>query len=544
MGVIHKLLPNVKEYILAKKQKEPQISCRQLSEIVSDKFKTKISKSTINNIFKQADLSLPVGRRRKKRRKTAIPVAMNTAITIPDTKIISVPAVIPEPLPVPAAIPKAEPTPVFVSKIKPAVEYNVSQSGAILLQAADALFNIGHDIAKAISERLKTPGVDFFAQTENLIYKGLLDNYQESPSYLLQLEEVKALSLDILRLISTSFQEVRCLKFDLSDSSSFYFDGQRHTLWSIPYIPYDFSTTIYEIKSYINKIFKVNAPFIFLTAPGYDKPSKEFFNFLASLDQPEKLRCKQITLYGNKAEELEIINVPDIKKRFFIFGLWPWQFTKCRRVKDILEFEPFKSSFMSEQLYIAKAEIELLQPYTNEWLTLTGCAIKNNPNDKIRLLVLSNYSLGQVKPEEIAKMYLSQWPNLEEGFQDYSRKIEFFTYTASSQQFLSAESANLNNENIPSINSLFDSYLKLLDLYARWHFLPTGYENTDFSTVKERFYGLKAALKKEEDMLLASFQVPTDYPFLKDLVYSCCRLNERNIQLVDGCRLYFNISKI
>lgn len=348
------------------------------------------------------------------------------------------------------------------------------------------------------------------------------------------------MSLDIMRIISNILQEVRYIKVNLSGADVVYLDGQMHTLWSTPHIPYDFSSTIYNIKSYINKYFSQNAPFILFMAPGYDTPTKEFFSFISGLDIGDK-GISRLTLCGNKFEELEVIQLESGKRRFFIFGLWPWQFVEFRKIKKIEEFKPFYFEGLKKDFYVAEIEIELSQPITKQAVTLRGAAFKTNPAEKTRLAMLSNLPSGAATPEELANIYLNHWPNPEEAFQDYSRKIERYTYTGDSQRFFSTESLDLNRDATAEIKTHFSKYLKALDLYVRWHFLPPGYETKDFSTMKERFYDLKAILKKENDRLLITFLAPQGFAFQKELGYVLRRLNEREITFRDGKRLWFLI---
>jgi hypothetical protein len=70
MGVVYKLKPEVKDFILKQKKIHPQLSCRSLAKLVREKFKTSLSKSSINFVLKEAGLSMPVGRRRKKEEKS------------------------------------------------------------------------------------------------------------------------------------------------------------------------------------------------------------------------------------------------------------------------------------------------------------------------------------------------------------------------------------------------------------------------------------------------------------------------------------------
>jgi hypothetical protein len=569
MGVIYKLRPEIKNYILEQKKTNPILSCRGLTNLIESNFQIKVSKSTINSIIKAAGLSLPVGRRQKKKRKRLQVPVLPILETKTETPIPS-PEIKPEELVKPAA-PEQAASP--VESPKPAVEKQVPSSvepkpeppvepqievpsetlcsGAILLRAVDYLIEGTSNITLAIKNSLNREEIDLFPKTESLIYLPLFEknlsqlctltdkqlSMESILSYLNELQSVRGIHSDILRIMNNALQEVRCIKVTMVDGSVFYIDGQMHTIWSTPHIPYDFSATTYNIKSYINKYFYKEAPFAVFMAPGYDSPTKEFFNFILNLDIRER-RLARLTLYDNRLEELEIIPLEQAKRLYFVFGLWPWQFVEYRKVVNIGEFRPFHFEALNKDLYIAGIQIELLQPIIKQSVTLSGCALKTALDEKTRLIVLTNLA-AQASLEELAKTYLSHWPNLEEAFQDYSRKIELFTYTANSQRFFSTETVGLTGQPLQDLKELFKNYFKALDLYVRWHFLPTGYEDKDFSTLKEQFYDLKVLLKREKNQVSATFQPPPGYQFLKELEYACHRLNEREIAFRDGRRVWF-----
>ena len=516
MGVVYKLNSEIKEYILKKKQEEPNLSCRKLASLVLENFQIKLSKSTINSIIKAANLSMPVGRRRKKRR------------------------------------------------LKPQVAQVAIEeqcSGAILLKAADYLVKGSHYINETIKNRLNNRAPELLAKTEALIYLSLFDltaaNFtkpdyalwalinqrltrEEISAYIVDLQSVRALHLEISQVILNIFQEVRCVKVSLSDGRAFYLDGQMRTIWSTPQIPYSFSATLYNVKGYIKKFFQEEKPIVLFMAPGYDTPIEEFFDFLLGWRGEEKA-IQRLTLYSNKLEEIEAMGAAESKQRFLVFGLWPWQFGAYRRVRAKGEFRPFYSEILKEELNIAELELELFQPTANKGVILKGCILNTVPQNKIRLVILSNlYSLGAT-PEEIANLYLQQWPNLEEAFQDINRKTELFTYTATSQGFFSRDSLNVNRAPSQGKDNPFQDYLADLDAYVRWYFMPSGYENTDFPTMKERFYNLPAVVKRQKDYMVVIFKAPGNYPFLKDLEYACRRINEREVAFGAEQRLWLGV---
>ena len=628
MGVIYKLKPEIKSFILEIKKAKPILSCRGLVVLIADKFKINISKSSVNTLIKEAGLSLSVGRRRKRRRRKVaglLPVVtepqVKALVELPPEggKDLSLAGQIETPLPPPAqvqaepplpapvpAIPEEKPTttpveetgeivagaptlpeitapvtpppietpaaavtppptsPEVITPSPPQMEIPTEAEGlgTIILKAADYLLNGSHYIAEAIQNRLRSPKPDLLAKTEYLLYLPLFDAPLNKPlesdcglwsllnqrfasreivSYLDEIQEIRVLSSDIFRIISTIFQEVRGIRVSLSAGSSFYLDGQLHTIWSAPQIPYNFTTTFPNITSYIHKYFQDHAPLVLFMAPGFDAPTRELFDFMSSLEATEKSMVR-LTLFGNKFEELDEVNLEQNKKRRFILGLWPWQFGQFRRVKTIGEFRKFSFAPLNRDFYLAEGQIELSQPNSSHKVTLKACFLKTNLEDKIRLSLLTNLSPEEANLETLAEIYLNHWPNLEEAFQDFSRKIELFTYMANSQRFFSIEELNFMREPSVDTNTLLNLYLQALDLYVRLHFLPSGYEDKDFATTKEQFYRLKASLKKHERYTQVTFQPPAGFAFLKDLEYACHRLNEKEIIFSDGRRLWFSIA--
>lgn len=422
MGVVYKLKQEVINFILEEKKAQPNISCRKLTLKIQEKFQTKVSKSSINKIFKNAGLSMPVGRRIKKRRirmDIAKPLLLNQ-------------------------LPKEEKCPI-----------------SIILKSAEYLIG-GSDL-----------------------------------------------------------REVRCFKINLSDNSEVYLDGQLHSVWENREIPFDFSTTYCSAKSYIDKL-------VLFTAPGYNEPPEAFFNLIKGLTEGDK-KLSKITLYNNKLEELENTPFSNSENLGLVFGLWPWQFITCRNIKNFGEFRPYHFAPLSKDFYIAELELSLTQPIAQKQVTLKGFALKKCREDNINLLILGDLHNQADKPEHMVELYLSHWPNIEEGFQDFSHKIELFSYNIESQGVMSLDSTDL---------AKLDQ-LELSDSYVRWYFLPKDYRKLDFLATKKRFYDLEADLIPEQSYVLVKFKLPPEYPHLKDLTYACHRMNERQIISPDKKRLWF-----
>ncbi len=640
MGVIYRLKPEIVEFIITKKKEDPNLSCRKLEALILEKFQTNVSKSSVNAVIKEQGLSMPVGRRRKKKRRLSIAHAL---ATIPEQT--KEPAVVQEPLvaekpieelpveekplaeqPIPEKPAEEKPqeeTPIIEQPIiekpveeepvieqpiakepeieqppieepvkeEPVVEYRkieqpmikepekikppvseppveaepvvktepvkaefvqegpqeFEELGAIMLRAADYLAGGSLYINKLIRAKLQVSPSEILTKTEALIYpfpaeSGFWKIFQQHFSseevnlYAQKLECIASLPVEIKQIVLESFDEAYCLKVNLSDGTTFYLDGQFYTIWSTPNIPHDFSTTLYNMGSRVDKYFKNNSPVVLFMAPGYEIPTTDFFNFVLSMEMRYDKPAAQLIVCGNKFEEIQKIALGEQKRREFVFGLWPWQFKNQRRVKVGSEYKLLRFNPLGKDFYIAEAEVELIQPAINETVKLRGCALKKSLVDKISVIILSNATASEMKLEDLARLYLNRWPNLDETFQDFSRKVELFTYAAESRRFLSPEKIEAQDK----LSPLWERYFDMLDMYVRWHFFSVGYEGKDFVFMKEKFYSLKGKLARQEGLSSVTLNPPAGYAFSKDLEYACRRINEKEILLSDGSRLWLS----
>lgn len=79
----YKLTIEIKEFIIEKKKLEPLLSCRSFTPLIEEKFAIKLSKSLINNILKEANLSNPVGRKSKVKGLKEVIKAVDASQTSP-----------------------------------------------------------------------------------------------------------------------------------------------------------------------------------------------------------------------------------------------------------------------------------------------------------------------------------------------------------------------------------------------------------------------------------------------------------------------------
>jgi hypothetical protein len=504
MGVIYKLKPQIKDFILAQKQANAQLSCRKLSALINEKFQIKVSKSHINEIIKQKGLSSRVGRKPKPKR----------------------------------GIIEAE------------------GLGAYILKSADSLIGGTGAIAESLTKYL-TEKVDLLSLAETLIYLPLFED-QIRPdsglwnltgkqfkdketvlSYLEQLQQVTLLNDTVIQTFTSLLGEVLFLRIVFSDNSSFSIDGQLRTLWSSPNIPYDFSITPYNIKSYINKFAKDEQALVLFTAPGYDLFPTNWLDFLLKCNSADK-KITEIGLMGINAKEKEKITFSTPKSCNIIFGLWPWQYADYRQLESVTLSAPFYFSLKKQTFYLADAMVKLSQHFTNQSVTMRGIILRKSQDAKPEVFILTTIPKEKASAEDIASLYLSRWPSLQEGFKEFSRKIELFTYNLYSHQTFPTEKI-FSQATAGGLKESLKAYLNALDTYVRWYFLPPEYKQLDLSTTKSRFYSLRAQIRKKPDLYLVSLILPKDYPYLKDLTYCLDRMNEREIIFEDKRRAWFTV---
>lgn len=505
MGVIYKFKKEVIDYITEKKKKDPAISCRKLVSLVKQEFNKKVSKSSINSVIKGSGLSMPVGRR----------------------------------------------------CVLEQGSYEFKSAGIFFLKAADWLLGGSLSIAETVNKCLGFNDPGILSKIEYLIYGNLFEfdsnkgnaadlsfcgltaesiNIEEDmQAYLLHLQTVKELCPGITRIISGLSKEIHGLKLNLTDKSVIYLDGQLHTVWPSPKIPNGFSATLYDGKRCIKKIFLENNPLVLFMSPGYNAPTAEFFDFILSLNGQKSI--SSIVLLDNNLTEIETMPLQDIShKHFVIFGIWPWQFGQYREIKSMGEFKPFYYIPADKNYYIAETVIEFSQHNGNKRIILNGCVLKKTLKGKEILSIYTNLSFEQLKPEEIAAIYLNKWPNLEEGFINFSRSIENFVRGSKDKAFLDIEKFSVNPS--LSIKKVLDSYLIILDSFVRLNFLPDRYEKDDFAAIKDKFYDLKGIWTVRRNEVIIKFSPSAGYSNIKELKYVCNRVNERNAFINGGKKLW------
>jgi len=504
MGVTYKFLPKIEKFILKKKKDQPRLSCRKLSRLVKAKFGISLGKSRINWFLKKEGVSSPVGRKRKRPyAKRILPYKHlgNFFLKCADLSSKGIPSLVD---PIKKKFPKFSP-------------FSIQTRNETLLYLKLLEIKELEEVKRA--EKIL-----------EIVSKISGKNYRLSTliSYLNKLQETKGLNLEFFNRFVSSLEEGLYLEFLLSSGEVFYLDAQMHSVWSESNIPFDLSLGINKIKEYIDKSFlKDNQPLILQGAGGFDTPTKEFFSFLRVMEKDVKI--KKISLYSEAMRLLDFEPI-ESKKRYFIIGLWPWQHRSFRTIRQLPKVRDILTPF-GEKFQVTEIEVELREPKLNQRVRLRGGILRSE--ERTRIIILTN--LLDSALEEIALNYLERWPNLEEGFEDFSKKIELFTYRGSQR----GKTPELKFSSTLELEEIFGFWLENLSCYCQKHFFPLDYRNLNFLELRERFYNLEGRLERRTGFIFIRLTPPKGYPYLLDLIYSCRRVNEFDIRTPKGERIYF-----
>jgi hypothetical protein len=282
-----KISNEVVKYVINRKKLNPNLSCRKLSTETSERFKFTISKSSINKIIIDKQLSSPVGRTISKSYTPsqeatgcgyALLLGANYKLGL--SEIVANSLKMAHPI---VNLSKASIETFTLSWIMSRVFYNVA-----LDRIADYSKN---EIWPLIGRK---------------VAKGQLQRYLE------MFKIMQTVNNNIVIELSHVLQDALCFKVTLTDRSIFYLDGQGKSVWSDKNMPLNFSTTLNISNSYINSVFFDNEPVLLFSASPEANFGDAFLNFVSSFEGsiPEKRIQRLDTLDLKGIVIKEVTNIP------------------------------------------------------------------------------------------------------------------------------------------------------------------------------------------------------------------------------------------
>jgi hypothetical protein len=308
----------------------------------------------------------------------------------------------------------------------------------------------------------------------------------------------------------------------------------------VPETSGEFSATVTKLKIYLKNVFLDDQqPLILLACGGYASISKEMLELIAAFQNRGEKLLNNLILMGAIRENFPL-GQPKAIARALVFGIFPWQFTRTKKLSIDTSWETFLFGPSQEKYFFAEGSILLTQPKINKQISLRAVFLKKSLQSEVELIVATTYAEEQKSAADILESYLYRWPEPLDSYQDYLKKIEYATYTDLSKLNITKQlqEAFISRE----LKENLKFALEKLSLYAQKYFFPLGYRGLKFEDLKEKFYNLSGRVRKAGRNLIVTFEAPgEDFLLTEDLAYACKRVNEAGIYTAKKERLWFRV---
>lgn len=575
MGVVYKLNPQVIEYIVGQKKDIPQISCRKLADLVSEKFQVKVSKSSINSILKGSHLSSPVGRRsrsEKKDKKFEIPDHQKKRISEGLRKAVPPPQ--PEP---PQELPPEPPLPRKIPSVEPLTKQELCDGmGSFILKAAQWELSNQPLLAEFLRGFVNVRFLaDLHPLSDILLFLPLFDiqspeslsrycgrglwalsglegplNSRQIIDFAQSFQNIRTLSVKMSNEKSQIFSEIGGFKFELQDKTEFLIDAQLLSTWS-QNVHSLTSAPIKKAITTLSEVFVGNVqPVIVNGISGKESFAGSFYQMLAAFENVHGKKIEKVALLDRQSREVaNFPSVPD-KKRLFMTCAWPWH----KEFEELSKDDPgrpryFFSEAFGSGIYYSEMEIHLRLPTFDAEkggaFPLRVVFLRNELKGRAVAALLSNIPAGELSAESLVGKYVERWPNMQEGFLEFLDNIKE-SGDHGRREGVPREPAQAGGRPAfghPDIWHGIQTLLEDLNDYCQRHFFPKEYEQYDLETMKARFYSLPGQAVEGDYFLKVALAPEEGFKDMKGLEYAVRRINENNIHNNFGKRLVLTILK-
>lgn len=575
MGVIYKLTQEVIDFILQQKKEDNSLSCRTLAEIAKEKFQKPISKSSVNGVLKEFQLSNGVGRRSgtiAKQHKFTIPREKKEAIRGDVLKIEknevktnniakSSPPESKESIPVPT---KQNPvlinTPVIKSSSPPVLPerkgHLYNGMGFILLKAAewevsDKSF-LGSLFKKYIQGALNQ---DFENSCEALMilkFLGAEDledhlKYRHHALWRLSgfsdqrslqglydwtkfLQAPQNLITEYLNECEQIFFEAGGFQLILNDGSNVLIDFSRGAIHENMEDRID-SVAMTKALSRISEfLVSPTHVMIFHLLEKNGEFTKSFWNLICALENSvEEKRIKFVEIIA--PDGMKIATFPTVlnKKRVFVTGISCWQkefkdLTKSLRWAGKKRFVPDhpKQDFYFTDTRTDWMAKRLNMPEGNNLRLIT--LWQENSDDPFWCLLTNEIDK---EAQEIIFSYLEKWPDFTQPAVYGRSKIESCQFIAQNQ--------------ISTIWDIFMDYGLRLHQYAKTHFLSNAIPHFGLNDLISDIYSLPGYFISNKNYINIILSLPPSFKYYDDLMLTIQRINQAEVNNYEKQRLLISV---
>ncbi|VAX37454.1 hypothetical protein MNBD_UNCLBAC01-522 [hydrothermal vent metagenome] len=490
MGVVHKFKPEVVDFVVQQKKENISFSCRRLAALVENRFQIKVSKSSVNNILKQASLSSPPKRRTwiLQPKKFKIPHNKKKQLLEGIKKVIQESAPSIDPPLQEDFHPESNKEAFSPETIRHHIsqgDKDIKNAGLIFLKAAAWMSSMGRYVPLLGAEEKDSPEV-------------LMANYFTDKA--------------------REFINIYKINVYLEDGGSMCFDPYFGFLWNQA-IPGAISIPMDRALGFLSKNLISNKnPVMF-----HHLPENSFSQVVSIFENISGKRIQKIDVFGEE-EKLACFDMVPFQRRIFMSGVWKWQ-------NDFTEWTNNVHSKNCKEVYIEALDrvfkfcdgIDVLEGC--EGVCLRVLIVWTLEEDCPFLVILTNHL--KVSGEKIVFDYLMRWPCMDSEY--------------SMDMFKKESSVNIKidsflKEKVLPIERLPLDFKEILHAYCRQHFFQGALQEFSYEQAEAVIYSLSGECFIGETFGRITLSVPEDYPHEALLHQAAKRVNQSNVSDDSGRR--------
>lgn len=545
MGVIYKLKKDVIDFIVNRKRDNPALSCRQLVKITEQEFQINLSKSSINVILKQSQLSSPVGRR------TVIP-SKQKKFKIPEFKKQQLFS------PLIEAGDKIETEKTTPEIKKEDVLYD--GIGSIFLKAAQWETSEASILGKILKENTNLTDFNRYDEVgETLLFMQVfgikeikeISNYKgtglwiindingayDSEQILKVIEKINNYNLlDINLDIETSqlFTEVTSIDIFLQDGSKIIMDPLLCSFISsnVQSESCGIRTALNSINCIINNVQSVN----FFTVNEIDK---NILNLYLAFENTSSKRILRISAADKQGTEIVSFDKIYEKKRTLSMGVWPGQeiFEKILKMPFDKNLQKYTNPMTKKGEYFYEVLLPLKEFFPEEisqeiHAKMRSFVLCGEGNQKPDVIIVTNAVPEEKSAEEIISSWIRRWPN-KKFLQATSHKEKNNSPTDCVGHQLSTSLT----ANSCDILLALRQYINKLKYYC---YLNYFYRAGNYKEIVDSIYSLAGNIAFSDETITAKLQKAGSLEISTIINKACQAVNQRPIFDFKGRRLYIN----
>lgn len=515
----YKLSEGIKSLVIATKKANKTIGCRSLAEHLFSKCHIKISKSSINKIIREAKLSRTVGRPVSRSfRNSAASKWAGYVFLLGADRLLKFSAKIAE----------------IFCKIHPEIHHKFETMETVCqaLILSKAFFNV------PLEKMMEYNKEELWQLLGKKVNKRLLKQFVE------QFNNLQPIKEQLVRELSTCFQDVHCIKIVLQDDSSYFFDGQLKSIWLNRDVPVDFCITHDSAMDYIKNYIDSDAPWLIFDAPSGEALAHIFSLFILSFEKSEaNVYVKNMHFIGIKGDVIFSYEPVHWKGKNFIIGVDPAQHRLVSEFSREVQWQKENLQEIGQELFYSEKTVIFPQHIVDKNVMIRLIIVKGKEGDFTQRGIFTNLDANEWDTPSVIKAYVKKCPDFEKSPVLYQNIKKTPIYV---EDFLSMEKIYLRLQKIHNCAQLEDVltiFVDILDLFVKRSFFGQSCQGWSLLKMRELFFKQDGYIQRD----LSDFIVYKLFGsnMLRDktlLIEAVLKFNEQPVADADGRKFWLEIS--